>query len=62
MTAIGILAVLLAAANAVFLGWLGNRGVRTWREEEHVSFMDLKVLGQETRGEEPHGAGTVSDR
>lgn len=62
MTGIGILVVLLAAANAVFLGWLGNRGVRAWREEEHVSFMDLKMLSQEARSEESHGARTVSAR
>lgn len=43
---IGVSLIILAAANGILLGWLGNRGVRSWREEEHASFIDLQVLGK----------------
>lgn len=60
MTAVGVLVVLLAAFNAVFLGWLANRSVRSWREEDHVDFLDLKVLGQERTGSSREQARSAS--
>lgn len=38
---IGTVLLLLATANAIFLGWLGNRGVRRFDPAEHRSFVDF---------------------
>lgn len=43
---IGVVVIVAAVANAVFLGVVAARNMARWREDEHVSFVDLKAVGE----------------